>query len=85
MLFSAPKNAFFDKMGAFFDKNVLFFPWKGAFSKCFFFTKVHYGPCQEQIQFRMSTGVTSRGSENGRIFGSPGGTEGPLFSLISKR
>ena len=36
--FSAPKVLFVCKMGAFFAKNVgVFFPWKGAFFKCFFF------------------------------------------------
>ena len=44
MLFSASKVLFICKMGAFFAKNVLFFPWKGAVFKCFFFAKVHYDP-----------------------------------------
>ena len=35
--FSASKVFFVCEMGAFFAKNVLFFPWKGAFFKCFFF------------------------------------------------
>ena len=25
--------------------KMCFFPWKGAFFKCFFFAKVHYDPC----------------------------------------
>ena len=35
--FSAPKVFFVCEMGAFFAKNVLFFPWKGAFFKVLFF------------------------------------------------
>ena len=37
--FPAPKVLFVCEMGAFFAKNVLFFPWKGAFLKCFFLPK----------------------------------------------
>ena len=38
--FSAPKVLlFFGKRSAFFARNALLFPWKGAFLKCFFLPK----------------------------------------------
>ena len=38
-VFSGPKVLFVCEMSAFYAKNVLFFPWKGPFFKCFFLPK----------------------------------------------
>ena len=48
--FSAPKVFFVCEMGAFFAKNVLFFPWKGAFFECFFLPKSTTVPAVRQLK-----------------------------------